>query len=90
MTKVRSSGSDKEKKYIVNETSIPLPGTPTSDDEAEHLSVIRPGKGGQLALSMDSDPLHEAVPDSPSSNQSFSSRSSTKSTDVLLPPSGNK
>ena len=83
LTKQRPSDTQDR---LFEETSIPLPGTPTSDYEG-HVSVTyKPGKrseSGQLVLNMDGDQSPE--PDSPNSSRSFSSRGSTKSTDVLLP-----
>ena len=77
-------------RSLFEETSIPLPGTPipASDDEGHHVSVTyKPTRGGSghLTLNVDIDQSSETVPDSPSSSQSFSSRGSTKSTDILLP-----
>ena len=73
--------------------SIPLPGTPTNDrgDEegsgsASHKSAKSREALEQLALNMDVEQAQEnVIPDSTRSSESFSSRSSTKSTDVLLP-----
>ena len=83
MTKLRPDSNSQ--KYTMNEIYIPLPGTPTSDDEQEPTKP-QPLRDGQLALNMDSaDHTHE-VPDSPGSqSSSSSSRGSTKSTDILLP-----
>ena len=78
---------------VVDETSIPLPGTPTNDFDDEersgsvsHTSIKSRETVGQLALNIDVERSQEhVIPDSPRSSESFSSRGSTKSTDVLLP-----
>ena len=79
--------SDHQKMYEVDEKNIPLPGTPTEDDE-QHFSLSHSGSkspgSGQLALNIDSNHNMQA-PDSPTSSESFSSRVSMKSTDELLP-----
>ena len=86
---------DNEEKdcVMVDKMSIPLPGTPTNDHEGEEgggsqqKSPRSRETVGHLALNIDSgDSSQEnAIPDSPKSSESFSSRGSTKSTDVLLP-----
>ena len=93
MTKNYQKRDEEKDCVMVNEMSIPLPGTPTNDHDneensgsASHVSAKSRETIGQLVLNMDDEQSQESVtPDSPRSSESFSSRGSTKSTDVLLP-----
>ena len=91
MAKRRSSGSNRDSQKMtvvdVEEASIPLPGTPTSDDDEQGpppSSQASSRLSGKLVLNLDVEQSNDS-PDSPVSSHSFSSRGSTKSTDVLLP-----
>ena len=89
MAKRHSSGSNRDSRKLtvdMEEVSVPLPGTPTSDDEQgpPPSSQASSRLSGQLVLNLDIEQSHDS-PDSPVSSHSFSSRGSTKSTDVLLP-----
>ena len=95
MTKEHQKQQDEEKSdcVVVDEMSIPLPGTPTNDREGEEggSSASRDNKSAksraQLVLNMDGGEVSQEnmIPDSPRSSESFSSRGSTRSTDILLP-----
>lgn len=91
-TDMTKKQDNKEDCVMVDKMSIPLPGTPTNDHEGEEGSGSQKSSRsretiGQLALNIDNGDLSQenAIPDSPRSSESFSSRGSTKSTDVLLP-----
>lgn len=81
-----SEGRGDSRKVTVDmeEVSVPLPGTPTSDDDEQGPPPSSSRLSGQLVLNLDVEQSHDS-PDSPVSSHSFSSRGSTKSTDVLLP-----
>ena len=84
MGKRRSAGGGRDGQthtVDIEEVNVPLPGTPTSDNAQEVPPTSSSLKGsGQLDIEQSHD-----SPDSPVSSLSFSSRGSTKSTDILLP-----
>lgn len=86
--KTTEESEEKDSAVVVDEMSIPLPGTPTNDcNDGEHCGDASERETVErLALNLDVEhPQDTVIPDSPRSSQSFSSRGSTKSTDVLLP-----